>query len=172
MVTFSYDLFEVDKPAFGGIVFPTSVVQNAMASACTPDAFTSQGLMELCRYEHWPGGFDQSVDNDFVHDEMRSKLTSCGRLLEVIGFVQELEIVNGVLRCRGVMQHNLKWHLPLEQHTAVPYMEMTFEHVRPGLKIVKSFAFTEIVLVYQAVTKLALRKFAERKSLLGVDRKA
>lgn len=171
-MTFSYDLFEVDKPAFGGIVFPTSVVQNAMASARIPGAFTSQGLMEFCRYEHWPGGFDQSMDNDFVHDEMCSKLTSYGRLLEIIGYVQDLEIVKGVLVCRGVMQHNLKWHLPLEGHTAIPYMEMRFEHVRPGLKIVKSFVFTEIVLVYQAVTKLALRKFAQRKSLLGVDRKA
>ena len=167
-MTFCYDLLEVDKPQFGGIVFPLAAVQNAITSAHS-DAFRKHDRMELCRYERWPESLEE-LPGAYIPDWMTTRLSDVsGRLLEVVGDIQELEVVNGTVKARGVMRSDLMWHLPLEGHIAIPYMEMRSD-LQSGLKIVKSFRFTEVVLVYQAVTKLALRKFAERKSISGVDK--
>ena len=161
---FTYDLLEVDKPQFGGIVFPRKVVDEAIVDANRPGMFDGHGILELCRFDDICGSVPPE---GYVQDEMISRLSDSGRLLEVIGYVRKLEIVGDVLRCHGDFQGNLYWIYPFEGYTAVPYVEMRLVH-RENLKIANRLRFTEIVMVYQAVTKLALRKFAENKNRFQV----
>ncbi|MGV0949283.1 MAG: hypothetical protein ACOYB3_01330 [Azonexus sp.] len=159
---------------FGRVIFPERVVQAALAATATAAerirSIPSKGLLELCRYETWEPG------DDFTgRDGMTAFLAESGSLLEVIGHVHELKIVNGTLKAVGEMQDNLRWRYPVEQHTPVPYMELKAENVidpisSTVMRRVTIFAFTEIVMVFQAVTDLALRKYRERKSLLAVDK--
>lgn len=166
---FTYDLFDVDRPMFGGLVFPADVVNEAIARTKQPGMFDHNGILELCRFE------EHGIPEDYylLHDLVESKLAGSGRLLEVIGYVREIAIENGVVRCSGMVQANLTWHedRPIDAHVAVPYMDLQCEHQTDGIKVVKSFTFTEVVLVYQAVTRLALRKFHQNKSILGVDKR-
>lgn len=166
---FTYDLFDVDKPMFGGLVFPVNVVNEAIACTKQPGMFDHNGILELCRFEE-PG-----IPEDYylLNDLVTSKLAGSGRLLEVIGYVREIIIDHGVVRCSGMVQSKTAWHAdrPIEDHVAIPYMDLHCEHQKDGIKVVKSFTFTEVVLVYQAVTRLALRKFHQNKSILGVDKR-
>jgi len=155
---------------FGRVIFPERVVLTAIAAAERTKSQFSQGILELCRYETW------EPNDDFTgRDEMTAILSEAGCLLEVIGYVRELKIVDGTLKAVGEMQDKLRWRFPVEQHTPVPYMELKAENVidpisNTVLRRVTNFNFTEVVLVFQAVTDLALRKYRERKSLLAVDK--
>lgn len=160
---FTCDLLEVDKPVFGGNVFPADVVRRAIIDL---PRSAYHGILELCRYEHWPDPLQPPFD-EYGSDTMTAKLAASGRMLEVVGSVQDLQIVNGVLRASAEIQNHLVWHLPLDGHTAVPYVDILAASSSPKIRVVKSFLFTEVVLVYQAVTKLALRKYAERRKYAG-----
>lgn len=160
---FTYDLFDVDRPMFGGLVFPVRVVTEAI------DHAKRNHDLELCRFD------EHGIPENYyvLNNTVTSKLAGSGRMLEVIGYVLEIVIDHGVVRCSGVIQSGLTWQegRPIESHVAIPYMDLRCEHQEDGVKVVKSFTFTEVVLVYQAVTRLALRKYEQNKSILGVDKR-
>lgn len=151
-----YDLLTVDEPMFGRIVFPRPVVEKALETVNEPTMY-GKGILDLCRFEvpEW------SMGQDMERDEMIGRLSDSGCLLEVIGHVDRVWLEGDVVKCKANMHENLRWGLPLEDHKPVPYMSITAKGTNP--RIVTKFQFTEIVLVYQAVTQLALTKFKMRK---------
>lgn len=158
-----YNILEIDKPMFGRIIFPRTVVVKAIEAARAAGIARNRfgtGILELCRYEV----YDPVVEHhDPAYDEMIGRLSQAGRLLEVIGLVFDLEIVDKTLWASGDIQGNLQWPLPQESYVPVPYMDMRAK--RDGdHRVVTEFFFTEIVLVYQEVTMLANSKFAEMRS--------
>jgi hypothetical protein len=146
-MNFSYDLIRVDKREVGDLVFTETSVRQAIEYAKSHRS--GNGILELCRFE---GG---------IPDDS---------MLEVIGYVRQLEIENNVLRCYGEMQDNLHWPMPPSRYMPTPYVDMRIVHRSGGFRFVKSFTITEVVLAYQHVTTLALRKYHQRKSLLRVDK--
>lgn len=148
---------------FGRVVFPLASVEAAIKAAeRSRSMFRNGGLLEVCRYEEpW---WEQGGEPDEERDEMIGKLNDSGRLLEVIGYVTSFDIVDKRLSVQAELQKDLTWRRPFEHHTPVPYMDFRTRHEKDGVRIVQEFTFTEIVMVYQGVTRLALRKFAEKKN--------
>jgi hypothetical protein len=159
-VQFVYDLIEINKPLWGGLVFPERVVRNAVQAAL------AKSRLELCIFE---------AEEDDIRGEMTTRLSGAGQLLEVVGHIDELWIEKDVLKCSGQMQ-DLPGRTPLTQFTAIPYLDMRCEFVNDPktskqIRLMKEFRITEVVLIDQAVTRLAVRKFSENKLKLLVDMK-
>lgn len=156
-------LLDIDKPMFGRVIFPQSAVELAIQAADKARSqFHNGALLEVCRYEEpW---WKEHDEPDEERDEMIGKLNDSGRLLEVIGYVTSFDIVDKRLVAEAELQKDLTWRRPFDHHTPVPYMDFRTRSERDGMKLVEHFFFTEIVMVYQGVTRLALRKFAEKKN--------
>ena len=162
---FVYNLLEVDKKTFGDAIYPRNVVEKAIKEAEDHRARHGlfKGVLELC------------VISKALLDT-RSTPT-----LEVIGWIDRLWIENGFLMCSAVID-DLEVApadpVVLSEMTAVPYVDIRQGYTQcagvvaphPAIRRVTDLAITEVVLVDQAVTKLALCKYQERKSNLAVDR--
>lgn len=162
MTQHTFFLLDIDKPMFERVVFPLASVEAAInAAERNRTMLRNGGCLEVCRYEE-PWWMENDGPNE-AQDEMIGKLNDSGRMLEVIGAVTSLEIVDKKLFAYAELQDRINWRKPFEHHTPVPYMDFRTRVEREGVRLVKEFAFTEIVMVYQGVTRLALRKYHERK---------
>ena len=162
MAQFVYDLIEINKPLWGGLVFPERVVRKAVQVAL------SKSQLEVCIF---------GTEEDEILGDMTTRLSGAGQLLEVVGHIDELWIEKDVLKCSGQMQDlDLSGKTPLAQFTAIPYLDMRCKSVNDQkthkqIRLMKEFRITEVVLIDQAVTRLAVRKFSENKLKLLVDMK-
>ncbi len=134
------------------IIFPAEVVHQAISEL-------KGNRLELCRYEE--------ANAQCYRDEMISRLSASGTMLEFIGYIKGLWVEDNALHCWGDMEDNVLWPLPVSDYTPVPYVNMrTVLHTNDGhvVRTVKDFTFTEIVLVYQQVTRLALQKYLSTRN--------
>lgn len=150
----TYELLKIDtiNPT-GSVLIPRHVVIAAL------DRFRGKQVLELSRYDENGESQLSPLGGDMV-----SRLSDAGMLLEVVGRITEMWIDGDMLKCSGELQDSLFWPFPRQDYMPVPYMDFKHQHVKdtklPGCKrLITEATFTEVVLVYQAVTRLALRKY-------------
>lgn len=153
----SYDLMTADELMYGDTLFSRSVIVDAISrlKSLKMSATDAVYVLNICRYA------DEFPPQDWSGWDGYDQLVKAGCMLDVIGHVDRIWLEGATVKCTGFIEDGLRWKSPITDYRAIPYMLKESSSFK--IRVVTSFQFTEVVLVYQDVTNLAKRKYRRLK---------